>query len=87
MEAGSCTPCPFAAQVVLLVEDSVKFYSSYLPVLYGELLAQSQAINSETMGAKEKLMRMYSRPKVSTTLQSSIPANRFPIQHATRIPA
>jgi len=51
-------------QVILLVEDSVKFYSSYLPVLYGELLKQMTSVEKETMSAKEKLMRMYSRPKV-----------------------
>jgi len=56
--------CNYGVQVILLVEDSVKFYSSYLAVLYGELLKQSMAIANETMGSKEKLMRLYSRPKV-----------------------
>uniref|UniRef100_A0A6S9V7X9 Pyruvate phosphate dikinase AMP/ATP-binding domain-containing protein n=1 Tax=Chrysotila carterae TaxID=13221 RepID=A0A6S9V7X9_CHRCT len=54
----------YGVQLILLVEDSVKFYSSYLSVLYGELLKQSMAVANETMAAKEKLMRMYSRPKI-----------------------
>ena len=54
----------FGVQLVLLIEDNVKFYSSYLPVLYQELLKQNQALQSETMGSREKLLRMHSRPKV-----------------------
>lgn len=42
----------------------MKFYSSYLPMIYGEVLSLSHSIAKETMSAKERLMRMHSRPKV-----------------------
>ena len=60
------SPCP-PMQLILLVEDSVKFYSSYLPMIYGEVLSLSHSIAKETMSAKERLMRMHSRPKVRRT--------------------
>ena len=54
---------PAHAQVIILVEDSVKFYSSFLPIIYTELWKQGQALETETMHQKEKMLRRYSRPK------------------------
>ena len=42
----------------------VKFYSSYLPLLYSELWKQNQSLQGETMHARERLLRLHSRPKV-----------------------
>ena len=33
-------------QVIILVEDNVKFYSSYLPLIYTEIFNQSQRLNN-----------------------------------------
>ncbi len=51
-------------QVILLVEDNVRFYSSFLPTIYGELLTQSQRLISEGMNLSDKILRMRARPKI-----------------------
>jgi len=49
---------------ILLIEDSIRFYSSYLPMLYGEIMRQTQALMSEGVNRMQQLMRMRARPKV-----------------------
>ncbi|MDP6850265.1 MAG: PEP/pyruvate-binding domain-containing protein, partial [Planctomycetota bacterium] len=49
---------------VLLVEDSLKFLSSYLPLLYAEIFAQSQRVLSDAVNLSHKLLRLRARPKV-----------------------
>ncbi|MBD3366672.1 MAG: histidine kinase [Candidatus Eisenbacteria bacterium] len=49
---------------ILLVEDSVRFYSAYLPMLYGEIMEQTQALMSEGVNRMQQLMRMRARPKI-----------------------
>ncbi len=49
---------------IILIEDSVRFYSSYLPMLYAEIMAQTQALMSEGVNRMQKLMRMRARPKI-----------------------
>jgi CheY-like chemotaxis protein len=51
-------------QVILLIEDSVRYYSSFLPVIYGELLHQSQRLTSEGVNVSQKILRMRARPKI-----------------------
>ncbi|MBM4355389.1 MAG: histidine kinase [Deltaproteobacteria bacterium] len=51
-------------QVLLLVEDSARFYSSYLPMLYKEVMKQTQALMFEGANRFQKLMRMRARPKI-----------------------
>ncbi|HLA76488.1 MAG TPA: PEP/pyruvate-binding domain-containing protein [Vicinamibacteria bacterium] len=51
-------------QVILLVEDNVRFYSSFLPTIYAELLTQSQRLISEGMNLADKILRMRARPKI-----------------------
>ncbi len=51
-------------QVVILVEDNVKFYSSYLPIIYREIFDQSQRLISEGINLTNKFMRMRARPKI-----------------------
>ncbi len=51
-------------QMILLVEDSVRFYSSVLPTLYRFILQQSQRFATEALNAHERMMRMRGRPKV-----------------------
>ena len=54
----------FGVQSIILVEDNVKFYSTYMPLLYHELWKQNQSIKGETMTVRERMLRMKSRPKV-----------------------
>lgn len=51
-------------QMILLVEDSVRFYSSVLPTIYRFILRQSQRFSTEALNAHERMMRMRGRPKV-----------------------
>ncbi|MDE6653450.1 MAG: phosphoenolpyruvate synthase, partial [Muribaculaceae bacterium] len=51
-------------QTILLVEDSVRFYSSVLPHLYKFLLNQSKTFSTEALNAHERMLRMRGRPKV-----------------------
>lgn len=51
-------------RAVLLVEDSINFLSSYLPLLYTEILEQSQRVISEGVNLSHKLLRLRARPKV-----------------------
>ncbi len=51
-------------QTILLVEDSIRFYSSILPHLYRFLLTQSRNFSSEALNEHERMLRMRGRPKV-----------------------
>ncbi len=51
-------------QCLILVEDSVRFYSSYLPMLYTEIMAQTHAILSDSLNRMQRLSRLHARPKV-----------------------
>jgi hypothetical protein len=51
-------------QAILLIEDSVRFYSAYLPLLYTEILKQSQELISEGINLTHKFLRMRARPKI-----------------------
>jgi len=53
-----------AVRVIILVEDSVKFYSSYLPLLYSEIMEQTRALMAEGLNITDKLLRMRARPKI-----------------------
>ncbi|MCD4657279.1 MAG: histidine kinase [Planctomycetes bacterium] len=49
---------------IILIEDSPRFYSSYLALLYTELVEQTQALMAEGVNRLQKLLRMRARPKV-----------------------
>lgn len=51
-------------QMIMLVEDSVRFYSSILPTLYTFILNQSRIFATEALNAHERMLRMRGRPKV-----------------------
>ncbi|MDE6651079.1 MAG: phosphoenolpyruvate synthase, partial [Paramuribaculum sp.] len=51
-------------QMILLVEDSVRFYSSVLPTIYKKLLKQSKESSTEALNQHEQMLRMRGRPKV-----------------------
>jgi len=50
--------------VILLIEDSVKFYSSYLPLLYSELINQTVLLTQDGVNEAHKITIKRARPKV-----------------------
>jgi hypothetical protein len=52
-------------RVILLIEDSVRYYSRYLPLLFEVVQRQAQALIEEERGLEvNKLLRLRARPKV-----------------------
>lgn len=61
-------------QTIILVEDSVRFYSSYLPIMYRTLFRQARSIMEEGLNEWEQTMRMRCRPKIllATTFEEAM---------------
>ena len=51
-------------QMILLVEDSIRFYSSILPRLYNFVLQQSLLFATEALNSQLEMLRMRGRPKI-----------------------
>ncbi len=51
-------------QCILLVEDSIRYYSSYLPAIYRIVMQQSTEFVREAMGEQQQMLRKRSRPKI-----------------------
>jgi DNA-binding NarL/FixJ family response regulator len=51
-------------QTILLVENSIRYISSYLPNLYKIILKQSRDFASEALNEHQKNLRMRGRPKI-----------------------
>lgn len=54
----------YGVQGILLVEDSVRFYSAYLPDLYKIVLTQTNATVLEALNNAQRTLRKRARPKV-----------------------
>ncbi|MHC4779672.1 MAG: PEP/pyruvate-binding domain-containing protein, partial [Planctomycetota bacterium] len=54
-------------QVIILVEDNVRFYSTYLPLLYTEVTSQTSRLIAEGLNLSHRLLRMRARPKILLT--------------------
>ncbi|MBN1334876.1 MAG: phosphoenolpyruvate synthase [Deltaproteobacteria bacterium] len=52
------------SQVILLVEDTPRFYSLLLPILYTEIFTQTRRLLSESVNEMHRILRMRARPKV-----------------------
>lgn len=50
--------------VIILVEDSVRFRSSLLPIIYSQLVRQTRAVMADGLNHMDKIMRLAARPKV-----------------------
>ena len=50
--------------VMLVVEDNIRYYSSFLPVIYTELISQARRLISEGLNVAHKLVRIRARPKI-----------------------
>ncbi len=53
-----------AVRTIILIENSVRFYSAYLPMLYAELTKQTQALMADGVNARQRLRRMKARTKI-----------------------
>ena len=51
-------------RAILLVEDSVRYYSTYLPLLYKLVLHQNSLAIRDALNEKQQLLRKRARPKV-----------------------
>jgi CheY-like chemotaxis protein len=51
-------------QAIIIIEDGVRYYSSFLPVIYAELMRHSQSLVPEGINPSHKLMRLQARPKI-----------------------
>ncbi|MEN8191856.1 MAG: PEP/pyruvate-binding domain-containing protein [Bacteroidota bacterium] len=51
-------------QVIILIEDSVRFYSSYLPIVYTEVVKQANRLMAEGVNLFDRFMKMRARPKI-----------------------
>ncbi|MFI3299670.1 MAG: PEP/pyruvate-binding domain-containing protein [Rikenellaceae bacterium] len=54
----------YGVQAVLLVEDSVRFYSAYLPDLYKIVLTQTNDSSKEALNEFQRKLRKRARPKI-----------------------
>jgi len=51
-------------QSILLVEDSIRFYSAYLPNIYKIIFSQSEKFMTEGANAHQQMIKMRGRPKI-----------------------
>ena len=51
-------------QSILLVEDSIKYYSTYLPAVYKLVLQQSNEFLKEALNEQQQTLRKRARPKI-----------------------
>ena len=51
-------------RVIILVEDSPYHYSSFLPVLYKQIVMQTQSVIEDSINEEHRLLKMRGRPKV-----------------------
>lgn len=58
------TDFSFGVQFILLVEDSIRYYSSFLPQMYKMLLSHNPDIEANTLNEHHKMVRKRGRPKV-----------------------
>ncbi|MCU0798321.1 MAG: hypothetical protein MUC62_01445 [Candidatus Thermoplasmatota archaeon] len=67
-------------RTILVVEDSPRFYSAFLPIIYSEVMRQNRLLITEGLNEHEKLLRKRTRPKlllVETYEEALDSYNRF----------
>jgi len=77
-------------RVILMIEDSVRYYSRYLPVLYKVVLRQTQAlVEEEHITETYKLMSIRARPKILLAIKVNTPTKgaKTPSSILTKDPA
>ncbi|MDD9301968.1 MAG: phosphoenolpyruvate synthase PpsA [Desulfobacter sp.] len=51
-------------RVIIMVEDSPYHYSSFLPVLYKQIVLQTQSVIDDSINEEHRLLKMRGRPKI-----------------------
>ena len=51
-------------RVILVIEDSARYYSSFLPLIYKEVMRQKSTLVAQGLNEHEKLLRRRARPKI-----------------------
>jgi CheY-like chemotaxis protein len=51
-------------QAILVIEDNVRYYSSFLPTIYAELMHHAHRLMPEGVNLSHKLMRLRAQPKI-----------------------
>jgi len=51
-------------KVIMIIEDSPKYYSKFLPIIYTEIMTQTRRLISEGVNDLHRLLRMRARPKI-----------------------
>jgi len=51
-------------RIIILIEDSIRFYSVYLPLIYSEIMRQTHNLMSDGLNLAHRLLRMRARPKI-----------------------
>ncbi|MHC4861103.1 MAG: PEP/pyruvate-binding domain-containing protein, partial [Planctomycetota bacterium] len=51
-------------QSIIVIEDNVRYYSSFLPNIYTEVMRHSQRVLSESLNQSHRILRMRARPKI-----------------------
>ncbi|MBI4486457.1 MAG: histidine kinase, partial [Acidobacteria bacterium] len=51
-------------QAILVIEDNVRYYSSFLPTIYAELMHHAHSLVPEGVNLSHKLMRLQAQPKI-----------------------
>ncbi|HBI81378.1 MAG TPA: phosphoenolpyruvate synthase [Bacteroidales bacterium] len=61
-------------QAIILVEDSVRYYSSFLPNIYKIIFRQARMFMTEALNEHHRMLRMRGRPKIllATTYDEAI---------------
>lgn len=61
-------------QAILLVEDSVRYYSSFLPNIYKIVFRQARSFMTEALNEHHRMLRMRGRPKIlmATTYEDAV---------------
>ncbi len=54
----------YGVQVILLVEDSVRYYSSFLSIMYRIVFEHTKDLEVETLNEHQKMLRKRGRPKI-----------------------
>jgi hypothetical protein len=70
-------------QLILVIEDNIRYYSAFLPTMYREVIQHSQRVISEGYNVADKILRMRARPKIalcSTWEEAWSYFERFPEQ-------
>src|SRR5581483_2103679 len=58
-DTGDC-----GVQAILVIEDNVRFYSSFLPTMYAELMHHTHRLLPEGVNLSHRLMRLQAQPKI-----------------------